>query len=459
MAEPMEGVARAALSSSRAIQVVGGPGTGKTQAIVQRAARLLAAGTRPDDVLVLAATRSAADALRARVAACGVAGADAVEVCTPAQLFEQVLSCPEARAFTGRTPRLLADFEERILMEDMKTCGLKTKRMREMLKFFFRQWTELGDEREGFLVEDDEHLVHDAIMRHLRLRGAMLPVELGNLTVKFLRDCPDVPAACRRAHVLADDVQDYSKATQLALDLIARESLMVCGNVNEQVETAEAYPCPEGFAVFAETHEGAEVVTLTQGVRSAPRIAAVGNGLAETGGMDERMLVAVGESGAAERVCADGEGIGADSQPGANMPAGAAGEGDAVRAAVKFQHPLQPFINVITHVMFYTKPDDPTATYRNTVVFLPDSLDRSPCGTGTSARVASLFAKGELGLNEAFVHESVIGTQFRARIVEPAMVGPYKGGIPEVSGSAYVTGLLKLVIDPADPLRHGFRLA
>lgn len=322
MAEPMEGVARAALSSSRAIQVVGGPGTGKTQAIVQRAARLLAAGTRPDDVLVLAATRSAVDALRARVAACGVVGADAVEVCTPAQFFEQVLSCPEARAFTGRTPRLLADFEERILMEDMKTCGLKTKRMREMLKFFFRQWTELGDEREGFLVEDDEHLVHDAIMRHLRLRGAMLPVELGNLAVKFLRDCPDVPAACRRAHVLADDVQDYSKATQLALDLIARESLMVCGNVNEQVETAEAYPCPEGFAAFAETHEGAEVVTLTQGVRSAPRIAAVGNGLAEAGGMDERTLVTLGEGGAAERVCAGGEAV-----------ARAMSEGDAARAA------------------------------------------------------------------------------------------------------------------------------
>ena len=322
MAEPMEGVARAALSSSRAIQVVGGPGTGKTQAIVQRAARLLAASARPDDVLVLAATRSAADVLRARVAACGVVGADAVEVCTPAQFFEQVLSCPEARAFTGRTPRLLADFEERILMEDMKTCGLKTKRMREMLKFFFKQWTELGDEREGFLVEDDEHLVHDAIMRHLRLRGAMLPVELGNLAVKFLRDCPDVPAACRRAHVLADDVQDYSKATQLALDLIARESLMVCGNVNEQVETAEAYPCPEGFAAFAETHEGAEVVTLTQCVRSAPRIVAVGNGLAEAGGMDERMLVAVGESGAAERACAGGEAV-----------ARAMSEGDAARAA------------------------------------------------------------------------------------------------------------------------------
>ena len=289
---------------------------------MQRAARLLAASARPDDVLVLAATRSAADVLRARVAACGVVGADAVEVCTPAQFFEQVLSCPEARAFTGRTPRLLADFEERILMEDMKTCGLKTKRMREMLKFFFKQWTELGDEREGFLVEDDEHLVHDAIMRHLRLRGAMLPVELGNLAVKFLRDCPDVPAACRRAHVLADDVQDYSKATQLALDLIARESLMVCGNVNEQVETAEAYPCPEGFAAFAETHEGAEVVTLTRCVRSAPRIVAMGNGLAEAGGMDARTLVTLGEGGAAERVCAGGEAV-----------ARAMSEGDAARAA------------------------------------------------------------------------------------------------------------------------------
>lgn len=122
--------------------------------------------------------------------------------------------------------------------------------------------------------------------------------------------------------MLADDVQDYSKATQLALDLIARESLMVCGNVNEQVETAEAYPCPEGFAAFAETHEGAEVVTLTQTVRSAPRIAAVGNGLAEAGGMDARTLVTVGEGGAAERVCAGGEAV-----------AGAMSEGDAARAA------------------------------------------------------------------------------------------------------------------------------
>ncbi len=132
--------------------------------------------------------------------------------------------------------------------------------------------------------------------------------------------------------------------------------------------------------------------------------------------------------------------------------------GEAVRKVVKFEHPEQPFINVITHVMFCTQPDDPKATYRNTVIFLPSSVDRSPCGTGTSARVASLFAKGELKLNEEFVHESVIGTQFKARIIKEASVGGHKGGIPEVSGSAYVTGLNKYIIDADDPLCMGFRL-
>ncbi len=132
--------------------------------------------------------------------------------------------------------------------------------------------------------------------------------------------------------------------------------------------------------------------------------------------------------------------------------------GEAVRKAVPFQHPEQAFINVITHVMFSTTPDDPKASSRNTVIFLPNSVDRSPCGTGTSARVAALFAKGVLGLNEVFVHESIIGTQFEARIVEATAVGGYKGGVPEVSGSAHITGLNKYIIDPCDALAMGFRV-
>lgn len=132
--------------------------------------------------------------------------------------------------------------------------------------------------------------------------------------------------------------------------------------------------------------------------------------------------------------------------------------GEAVRKEVNFVHPTDPFLKGISHVMFSTTPEDPKATYRNTVIFLPSSVDRSPCGTGTSARVASLFAKGDLGLNEEFVHESVIGTQFRARIVEAVSVGDCKGGIPEVTGRAHFTGLNKFVIDPEDPLKYGFRM-
>lgn len=132
--------------------------------------------------------------------------------------------------------------------------------------------------------------------------------------------------------------------------------------------------------------------------------------------------------------------------------------GYAVRKEVDFVHPLDPFLKGISHVMFSTKPEDPKATYRNTVIFLPASVDRSPCGTGTSARVASLFAKGELALNQEFVHESIIGTQFTARIVEAVDVGGCKGGVPEVSGRAHFTGLHKFVIDPDDSLKHGFSM-
>lgn len=132
--------------------------------------------------------------------------------------------------------------------------------------------------------------------------------------------------------------------------------------------------------------------------------------------------------------------------------------GEAVRKEAPFVHPTDPFLKGISHVMFSAPATDPKATLRNTVIFLPSSVDRSPCGTGTSARVASLFAKGQLGLNEEFVHESIIGTQFTARIVEAVDVGGCKGGIPEVSGRAHLTGLNKFVIDPDDPLKHGFRM-
>jgi len=132
---------------------------------------------------------------------------------------------------------------------------------------------------------------------------------------------------------------------------------------------------------------------------------------------------------------------------------------DAVNTQVKIQHPENDFINECTHVEFYGEPTTPGAHVKNTVIFGDVGIDRSPCGTGTSAKLATLYAKGEIKLNEEFVHESIIGSIFKARAVEETKVGPYPAIIPEVTGSAYIIGINQLFIDPDDPHRYGFLLS
>jgi proline racemase len=84
------------------------------------------------------------------------------------------------------------------------------------------------------------------------------------------------------------------------------------------------------------------------------------------------------------------------------------------------------------------------------------AYDRSPCGTGTSAKLAVLCAKGSLEVGQSFVSESVIGTRFLARAVSTTKVGPFEAIVPEVEGSAWITGFQNFVIDPDDPCRFGF---
>lgn len=93
---------------------------------------------------------------------------------------------------------------------------------------------------------------------------------------------------------------------------------------------------------------------------------------------------------------------------------------------------------------------------RNVLVLGPRHFDRSPCGTGTCGRLAILYSRGKLKKNEAFVNESLLGTTFIGKIVDEVNVGTYAGIIPEVTGSAYITGFQQFVVDPEDPMREGF---
>ncbi|KXZ40284.1 proline racemase [Alkalithermobacter thermoalcaliphilus JW-YL-7 = DSM 7308] len=131
---------------------------------------------------------------------------------------------------------------------------------------------------------------------------------------------------------------------------------------------------------------------------------------------------------------------------------------DIVNEKVEISHPVLKHIKTVDLVEIYDDPTHPQANYKNVVVFGQGQVDRSPCGTGTSAKMATLYSKGELKQGELFVYESILGTIFKGRIVKTDKIGPYEAIIPEITGSAYITGFNHFVIDPEDPVKYGFIL-
>jgi len=131
----------------------------------------------------------------------------------------------------------------------------------------------------------------------------------------------------------------------------------------------------------------------------------------------------------------------------------------AVQQQFPLAHPLNPAINEIKHTMFTGPPKTKGADAKNTVVLYPGTLDRSPCGTGTSARMAQLYARGELTLNTDFVHESIIGSLFTGRLEkQEQLTAEISAVVPTIEGRAWITGFQQFVLDPEDPFPAGFLL-
>jgi len=131
---------------------------------------------------------------------------------------------------------------------------------------------------------------------------------------------------------------------------------------------------------------------------------------------------------------------------------------NAINAQFDVQHPEFPFIKGLTHMEFFTDPDHPEADLKNTVIVPPGGIDRSPCGTGTSAKLATLHQAGDLAVDENFVYESIVGTLFKARILEETNVEQLDAVIPEVTGSAWIMGMHRFFYNEEDPLKEGFLL-
>lgn len=131
---------------------------------------------------------------------------------------------------------------------------------------------------------------------------------------------------------------------------------------------------------------------------------------------------------------------------------------ERVRAAFHPVHPDEPSINGVSHVLWADKPKGDGADGRNAVFYGDKAIDRSPCGTGTSARLAHLHAKGRLKVGDAFVHESYICSRFIGRVEAETTVGDHKAIVPSIEGSAVATGFNTIWVDRKDPFWAGFQV-
>jgi len=130
----------------------------------------------------------------------------------------------------------------------------------------------------------------------------------------------------------------------------------------------------------------------------------------------------------------------------------------AIMASRPIVHPFEADLGFLYGTIFIGPSLSEEADSRNVCIFAEGEVDRSPTGTGVSGRMALHYARGEVGLHQPLVIESIIGSRFTGRVIEPTTFGPHSAVIPEVEGTARITGRHEFLIDPDDPLRDGFML-
>jgi proline racemase/trans-L-3-hydroxyproline dehydratase len=131
----------------------------------------------------------------------------------------------------------------------------------------------------------------------------------------------------------------------------------------------------------------------------------------------------------------------------------------AIEATEEVVHPLEPELRDVYGVIFFEEVDaGPPLVQRNVTIFADGEVDRSPCGSGTSARLALLEGDGRLERGSVLRHRSIVGSEFTARVVADAEVAGRPAVVTEVEGSAYLTGRHEFLLDPEDPLDTGFLL-
>jgi superfamily I DNA/RNA helicase len=276
-----------ASNQAKAVKISGGSGSGKTLALAKRVDYLLRQRTVAGQIAVFVPTRNAANEFTGKSNP-----PKQVFVGTVKDFCLSVLGTSEAITATGRVPRILTDFEYRILLEDLKTLGYKPKLLRDILDFILRSWTQLDDLQKGFIANEGEQMLLDALRAALLSRKAILGEEVSNIAYRYLSENEGARTRYAKAHALVDDYHCLSKSSQAVVDLLALQTLTVTGSNNEWTRSAESYPYAGGFSEFTRNHSGTEEYLLTRNIRCAQGIAACGNALILNSDMDRRNLTA-----------------------------------------------------------------------------------------------------------------------------------------------------------------------
>ncbi len=131
---------------------------------------------------------------------------------------------------------------------------------------------------------------------------------------------------------------------------------------------------------------------------------------------------------------------------------------DAANRQLVVRHPTRPEVNTVDVTEFYDSAGDAQGKGRSMVIYGEKHMDRSPCGTGTAAKLTLLHHRGKIGLNEPFTNTSPLGTRFQGRLVEEVQLGDRDAVVAEIRGSAYITGIHEFIMDPKDPFQEGYLL-
>ena len=242
------------------VAITGPAGSGKSAALISRIAAAIEAGATPADIRVLSAGPNDAAQLERRIAEV----APGIRVTTPLEAAVAILDDREARSATARVPRILSSAETAMLLMDLEMLGGDRKRNREIVKFLLREWTELPEDKETFIVTSEEQNLHDGLKERLQLRRGMLAHEAADIAVHYLRHFPAARGQWQTPYVFADDVQNMSLASQMLLEELAGDVLVVAGDDAQRVEVMDPYPYPNAMATFMARHteDGLEAVQL-----------------------------------------------------------------------------------------------------------------------------------------------------------------------------------------------------